>query len=105
MVLCGGCGSQPRVGVRELRQREAAIGGGVGHLFEVTVEGLESEIAGGRGGCSRRCMECERVRRAKGAWRCSGGGDAVDGGGGCSAAKDVSSLPYCSLIALERELM
>ena len=48
----GGRGGQPRVGVRELRQSEADVGSGVGHPVEVTVEGLESEIAGRQGGCS-----------------------------------------------------
>ena len=41
MLLRGGCGGQPRVGVRELRQREAAVGSRVGHPVEVAVEGLE----------------------------------------------------------------
>ena len=41
MVLCGGCGGQPRVGIQELWQRVAAVGSGVVHLVKVTVEGLE----------------------------------------------------------------
>ena len=41
-----------RVGVGDMEQREATVGCGVGHLVKVTVEGLEAEIAGRRGGCS-----------------------------------------------------
>ena len=105
MILRGDRGGQPRVGVRELGQREAAVGCSVGHPVEVTVEGLESEISGGRGGCSRRCMECKRVGLDQGTWRYSGGGDAMDQDGGGCAAEDAPPLPCRSLFTLERELM
>ena len=93
MILRGGRGSQPHVGVGELGQREAAVGCGVGHPVKVTVEGLEGEIFGRRGGCYQHCMECEGVGRDQGTWSCGGGGDAVNRDGGGCAAEDVSQLP------------
>ena len=40
LILCGGRGGQPRVGVRELGQREAAVGCGVGHPGRGDCRGL-----------------------------------------------------------------
>ena len=105
MILRGGRGSQPRIEVCELGQREAAVGCGVGHPVEVTVEGLEGEITGGSGDCSRRCMECTRVGRDQGTWSCGGGGDAVDQDGGGCADEDTPPLPCLLLFTLDRELM
>ena len=50
-------------------------------------------------------MKCERVGCEQGAWRCCGGGDAVDRDGGGCAAEDVPPLPCCALFTIERELM
>ena len=94
-----------RVVVGELEEREAAVGGGIGHPVEVNVEGLEGEVSGGHGGCCQSCMKCERVGHEQGAWHFCGGGDAVDQDGGGCAAKDVPPLPYRTLFTLERELM
>ena len=102
MILRGSRGSQPCVGVGELRQCGAAVGCGVGHPVEVTIEGLEGEIAGGRGGCSRRCVECKRVGRDQGTWHSGGSGDAVDRDGGGCAAEDAPCSPVarCSRLSM-----
>ena len=50
-------------------------------------------------------MVCDHVGREEGAWRCRGGGDAVDGNCCGRAAEDVSLLSRCALFEFERELM
>ena len=93
------------VGVGELEEREAAVGCGVGHPVEVTIEDLEGEVSGGCGGCCQRHMKCKQVGREQGAWRCCGGGDAVDQDGSGCAAEDAPPLPCRAFFTLERERM
>ena len=50
-------------------------------------------------------MKCERVGGEQGAWRCCGGGDAMNSDGGGRAAKDFPPLLCRALFKIERELM
>ena len=88
-----------------MKELEAAVHRGVGHMIKVAVECLEIEVFGGRGDRCQRRMNYECVRCDQGARRCRGGGDSVDCDCGGRAAEDAPPLPCSPLFTLDRELV